>query len=745
MAGWSWNIDQLRATFTEAVTGRKSQRTYVFIDALDECPVQVAKGVLDQLMTIIRRAENNGAELRMFFSRRPFLEITAQIPLSLTYNAMKMEDHNGPDIAKYIREKLLSTMDRRHEPRRQKLINHMNNRSNHNFLWASLVVDILNEEYGDNGYHPRRMMKLLDSVPDNLSRLFERLAKNIKKDHLPEAINIVRWILYARRPLTTAELRFAVNFDDHHRWNSQRDYKASDRYIHQRDVEKVVKVRTAGLVEIKSPPSTESSDIKTIPGLSRLPIPRPEDEHSYLNEKLEWKHPTANQYRALEADADPQLFQAYDSDQDSDISSYDSSDDSDDLDESDNDCGQSWLRKKQIVQFFHSSAKQYFMDNGLQVFGVPAKHDSYTENHTILSRSCIDYFRISELPRAGLRLPDNLPFDDDSHAALRRFFRRHPFLCYALHFWDHHAEQVESQSSARGSRKDLLMYFVDACRSLSTKVVEQTSIADSPRQCDKGKLKRELDDEIIAGLLQIAISKNLQSCATSLIEMLSNLRCPRVGVALQTAIRKKTSKISHQLIRAGADVRYKESEGQSLAILAAQNSDAPTMNLLIEAGADINAVDLEGATPLLNAAKLGNTAMIKELCERDALYQKSDTMGCTALHYVAALGHVECASVLIKKGANVNAKDINKLTPLGAAIEAKQPELIKLLLQNGADIAVSNSPAAPAIRLLRPSSETARSLLETREEVTNESRNINGSRIIFSKNKSPNRASTTKF
>ena len=393
--------------------------------------------------------------------------------------------------------------------------------------------------------------------------------------------------LYSERPLTVAELRFAIYFNENHNWRPQRDFETSDLYVHQRDMEKVVRSRTASLVESRNLSASNPSDHKVFLDPARLPVPHLEseslypDEKFYLGENLEWKcHPSGG----LQMELPLEPPEGSDSDLDSDISYLDSSDDSDDsYDDGSSLEGQSWLSKQQVAQFFHSSVKEYFMKHGLQVLGLPAKSNTHADGHGAMARSCINYLRISELRSAGLRLPEDLPRDDDKFH-LRKLFRRHPFLRYVLYFWDQHAEQAGSLSPSQQSRKEILKYFVEGCCTLGT---------------------GEADVDIIAGLLHLTISKNLLSCASSLIEMCPNMRHPAVSVALQTALGKGLSHIVRQMIDAGANSRYKESEGYSFLITAAKNNDIPTLNLLIDAGNDVNALDLEGATALLNAAKLG--------------------------------------------------------------------------------------------------------------------------------------------
>ncbi len=103
--------------------------------------------------------------------------------------------------------------------------------------------------------------------------------------------------------------------------------------------------------------------------------------------------------------------------------------------------------------------------------------------------------------------------------------------------------------------------------------------------------------------------------------------------------------------------------------------------LLIKRGAKVNKKDTEGMTALHVAAGNAGTklSMFKLLVSKGAKVNARDKYGRAPLHLMARAGRPEVARFLIKKGAKVKVKDKRGKTPLKLAKAAKNAPMVAAL------------------------------------------------------------------
>ena len=146
------------------------------------------------------------------------------------------------------------------------------------------------------------------------------------------------------------------------------------------------------------------------------------------------------------------------------------------------------------------------------------------------------------------------------------------------------------------------------------------------------------------------------------------------------------------LIRKGAKLDLKDSEGKTALLWAASNS-LPNAKILVANGANINIATNDGMTPFLQSTLGVSSGKVTiEMCDLfrkkganiNASLTKRSAMGWTALHYAAINGDVELVKYLIKYGANVNKSTGEGSSPLYLAKLGNNKEVISILKKAGA-------------------------------------------------------------
>ncbi|XP_012144276.1 uncharacterized protein LOC100882592 isoform X1 [Megachile rotundata] len=128
--------------------------------------------------------------------------------------------------------------------------------------------------------------------------------------------------------------------------------------------------------------------------------------------------------------------------------------------------------------------------------------------------------------------------------------------------------------------------------------------------------------------------------------------------------------IVRNLLKNGADVNDKDSEGRTPLHYAVSNEHLDVVNILLENGADVTQVTNKGNTPLHTAASKNNKEIIEVLLQHvsrnkliDFINAKTTTSGVTALHVVAKNASVDIVKFLLSHGACYNIKNKEDKTP----------------------------------------------------------------------------------
>jgi ankyrin repeat protein len=106
----------------------------------------------------------------------------------------------------------------------------------------------------------------------------------------------------------------------------------------------------------------------------------------------------------------------------------------------------------------------------------------------------------------------------------------------------------------------------------------------------------------------------------------------------------------------------------------------------INYGAELNYKDNNGNSPIICASREGHVKVVELLLSKGANPNDKNNNGYSPIIAASQYGHVKVVELLLSKGANPNDKDNDGNSPIIWAISRNNIELFKLLLSKGANI-----------------------------------------------------------
>jgi ankyrin repeat protein len=313
-----------------------------------------------------------------------------EIPVSLRLILEHQEGHSA-DVEKYVRTKLRAGSG----SMQQDLTAQILRKASGVFLWAVLVVEILNKEIRSGRLFA--MTRRLNELPGDLSALFKSILDK-DRDNLDNLLLGIQWILFAARPLTEKEFYYALasgldpDFKDV-RWDP--DYITLDH------MERLVHSSTKGLAELT----------------------RADEDDDHKDDGLEGGTPEEE-----EEDDD------YDDDDDDD---YDDDYDDDNDDDYDND------KDMRFVQFIHESVRDFLLKDGGIGDLLPGSATLSTFapfSHDRLKKCCDAYITASgvDLEKAKRSATSYVDYENFRRDLEENF----PFMSYAVQYRFHHCNKA---------------------------------------------------------------------------------------------------------------------------------------------------------------------------------------------------------------------------------------------------------------------------------------------------------------
>jgi ankyrin repeat protein len=242
---WSWHLSELRYNVESLLLKLLKSGKYlirIIVDALDECgkkaAIEIVKGFRSLLKSLFANKFGHDNKIGICFSCRHYPALALDQGTEIC-----VERENKIDIMTYVRYEL--------EGSKSQLEDAIIERADGSFQWASLVVDkVMQLEL--EGEDPRAINTEIQQTPQDLNELYRLLLEGIHPDSRPRSLKLIQWVLFATRPLTLDELRFAMVLDADTQYGSLRQCRDAEEYTDDNSMMQTkVKHLSCGLAEVR--------------------------------------------------------------------------------------------------------------------------------------------------------------------------------------------------------------------------------------------------------------------------------------------------------------------------------------------------------------------------------------------------------------------------------------------------------------------------------------------------------------
>jgi len=195
-----WTAELLKELFAAAINSMGNSSVICFVDALDECNRDEDRDTVSFLEGLCQTYARPETDFRICLSTRLFPNYATAAPV------IKLEDQEGhsQDIINFLDAELRIGQGRFAEEIRSRI----RSKASGVFMWVVLVVQILNQEH-DAG-NDAKLEQTIENTPNDLRGLFRGILIPGDTSSI-ELLLCLLWVLCARRPLTPAELYFAIH------------------------------------------------------------------------------------------------------------------------------------------------------------------------------------------------------------------------------------------------------------------------------------------------------------------------------------------------------------------------------------------------------------------------------------------------------------------------------------------------------------------------------------------------------
>lgn len=199
-SSYQWSLEALTHFFKQVVQSLHRSSIVCFIDALDECEEAQIREMISFFEGLEQVCASSGTNFRLCFASRHYPHINIEGGIELV---LEGQEGHEQDICSYLGSQLRIGKTKRAETIRSKV----QEKASGVFMWVVLVVSILNKEFDRGSVHA--LDRKLQELPKDLHTLFREILT--RDNHgIPDLTLCLQWVLFAAKPLSPAELYFAI-------------------------------------------------------------------------------------------------------------------------------------------------------------------------------------------------------------------------------------------------------------------------------------------------------------------------------------------------------------------------------------------------------------------------------------------------------------------------------------------------------------------------------------------------------
>ena len=638
---YTWHVHELQRLLTDfIIRAGKIVPIFIYIDALDECGPEEERYLTDYLQTLTDSLRSLAdVSTKICFSCRHY-------PYINLHNCLEIcaEEENEDDIAAHVRAvfeaKYLKVARRTDITVIDEIRVDITKRSSNLFQWVFLILKIIDDMYVKR--EPWKLIrKKIHEVPRGLTDLYTHILSSMDEEDRPKTSVLLRWIQFAKRPLTPNELRIAMAFDTTTPYNSLNSWRESDEYYGNcRQWKERITHLSAGLAEVVQRKNSLSPDNGFVvqfihesvkdylqkAGISLLGIKQAGSIIGQCHKQI--ARSCVFFIKCPELHADGSIMDTEDGDED-------------------------WWKPEAE----NEEADKSESENGHGTQGGDNSEDFSNGDGNLIGYNSED-FSNGDGNLIGYNSEDFSNGDGN-------------LIGYAMDHWLWHSEQAENELC---SLADILDWF-----DYPSKKFFQQYLYLSETYGINSFLS-------ISTYLHLASSANLLSLADVLLTrgLLKVDVHDSLGMtALYVASKMGNERMVQLLLRRGADVNARN--GLWEATIAYDGGPTMTERMLADRPI-INMLANPCDTALVVAVWQGYVAVVKLLLESGADANAEGGYYGNALQMAAYYGHATIVELLLKSGADVNAQGGTYSNALQAAVFCGNVLVVELLLKNGADV-----------------------------------------------------------
>jgi hypothetical protein len=181
--------------YVDSIIDTPSRRTFIFVDLSDTCGPSYLGEVLSHLSQLARNSD-----FSICLASGNLLEgVLSEEPIEVL-----IQHGNADDVLRYVNITLIAEWEERN-----RTVVRIGHKARGVFLWAKIVVNILNAAIGE-GASQDMIEYTLEEMPDDLHDLYEWMLNTLNDRGKGEALVLFQWVVLAAEPLCLNDLLVAV-------------------------------------------------------------------------------------------------------------------------------------------------------------------------------------------------------------------------------------------------------------------------------------------------------------------------------------------------------------------------------------------------------------------------------------------------------------------------------------------------------------------------------------------------------